>query len=179
MSAAPLLGLGRYAHRARGTLFGNPHMKRSIRMGPLVQDGGFSLRVLRRSPGFSVFTACVIGLGVGAATAVFSVLQPLVLAQFPFEDSEELVWISNVATPGENSLSFITSRAINLRDFRERSRSFQGMTGYYAFFEQRAYILMGMGEPERLVGVGGAHDFLDVLGIEPLLGRSFTVEEGQ
>ncbi|HUH12094.1 MAG TPA: permease prefix domain 2-containing transporter, partial [Longimicrobiales bacterium] len=53
----------------------------------LAQDAGFALRVLRRSPAFSLFTAGIIARGGGAATAVFSVLQPLVLAGLPFEDS--------------------------------------------------------------------------------------------
>ncbi|HUH13245.1 MAG TPA: ABC transporter permease, partial [Longimicrobiales bacterium] len=112
-------------------------------------------------------------------TAVFSVLQPLVLAGLPLHEAERLVWISNVPDPDDNSLSAVTSRSTNLRDFRERSRSFQGMTGYNAFFEQSAYTLTGVGEPERLVGVGVAHDFLDVLGVQALRGRSFTAEEGQ
>ncbi len=120
----------------------------------------------------------MIGLGVGAATAVFSVLKPLILAPLPFEDPGALVWVANAARPGATSLSAFTSRTSNLTDFRERARSFEGLTGYNAFFDQGAYTLTGDGEPERLVGAGVADDFLDVLGVRPLLGRDFTPEEG-
>lgn len=170
------LALGRLARRA---LSRDSRGARSSPLRALAQDASFALRVLRRTPAFSLFTAAVMALGVGAATAVFSVLQPLILAPLPFEDAEELVWVSNVAEPGDNSLSAVTSRSINLRDFRERSGSFQGITGYHAFFETWPYALTGDGEPELLVGVGVAHDFLDVLGVEPLRGRGFTEEEGR
>ncbi|MCK5650960.1 MAG: ABC transporter permease, partial [Gemmatimonadetes bacterium] len=133
---------------------------------------------LRRAPGFSLFTAVIIGLGVGAATAVFSVVKPLILAPLPFQEPQALVWIANEAEPGQNSLSHVTSRAGNLMDFRERSRSFAGLTGYNAFFDQAAYTLTGAEEPVRLVGAGIAHEFLEVLGVEPLHGRSFSAEEG-
>jgi predicted permease len=149
-------------------------------LGPraLLQDGGWALRTLRRNPGFALFTAAVIGLGVGAATAVFSVLEPLMLAPLPFDEPDRLVWIAHAPSSDDASLSAVTSRTGNLRDFRERTRSFDGLTGYNAFFDQGAYTLTGEGEPERLVGAGVAHDFLEVLGVEPLLGRSFTAEEG-
>jgi predicted permease len=170
------LALGRLARRAFTRA---ERSERSGSLHALAQDVTFALRAVRRTPGFSVFTAAIIALGVGAATAVFSVLRPLVLAPLPFQDADELVWISNVSEPGDNSLTTITSRGINLRDFRERSRSFDGMTGYNAFYETFAHTLRGVGEPERIIGVGVAHDFLHVLGIEPFHGRSFTVEEGR
>jgi predicted permease len=142
------------------------------------EDAGYALRVLARAPGFSLFTAVMIGLGVGAATSVFSVLRPLVLTPLPFEDSDALVWISNANDAEDTSLPAVTFRTGVVRDLRERSRSLAGLTGYMAFFDFGAYTLTGTGEPERLVGVDVAHDFLDVLGVVPLHGRSFTVEEG-
>lgn len=152
-------------------------MDRSL-LSALRQDVVYAARSLRRSPGFALFTAAVIGLGVGASTAVFSVLQPFILAPLPFADDGRLVWIANEAAPGETSLSLVTSRSGNLRDFRAMAESFEGITGYNAFFEQGSYTLTGDGPPERLVGVGVAHDFLQVLGVQPHLGRGFTPEEG-
>lgn len=149
----------------------------ALRPGPLAGDAAHAARMLRRSPGFALFVGAVIGLGVGAVTTVYSVLKPLALA-LPFEDAHQLVWISNEA-PGDSSLSAVTQRTTNLVDFRARTRSFSGITGYDAFFADRAYILAGAGGPERLVGVEVAHDFLDVLGVRPLHGRGFTTEEGQ
>jgi putative ABC transport system permease protein len=134
-------------------------------------------RSVRRNPGFTVFTAAMIALGVGAATAVYSVLKPLILAPLPFDDPQELIWISNDAAEGDNSLASVTSRTANLHDFRERARSFRGITAYNAMFPYE-YTLTGQGEPERVGGVGVAHDFLGVLGISPVRGRGFTAEEG-
>jgi predicted permease len=141
-----------------------------------VQDGRYAFKAIRKDLGFFGFATAIIGLGVGASTAVFSVMSPLLLQPLPFEDPGRLVWIAN---DGQSAgLSAVTSRTSNLRDFRELSRSFDALTGYNAFFEQGTYNLVGSGEPERLVGVDVAQDFLDVLGVRPVLGRNFVYEEG-
>lgn len=146
----------------------------------LFQDGAYALRTLRRTPGFALFTAVVIGLGVGAATAVFSVLKPLVLSPLPFDAARRLVWIGGQPPSAGASLSHVTSRSGNLRDFRARAtKSFEGLTGFNAFSEQSGYTLTGSGAPERLVGFAVAHDFLAVLGVRPLYGRGFSLEEGE
>jgi predicted permease len=144
----------------------------------LLQDARYAARALKRAPGVALFQALMIALGIGAATSVFSVLQPLLLAPLPFPQAERLVWIANEAADGDASLSAVTSRTANLRDFKERARSFDGITGYNAFYDQATYTLTGTGEPQRLVGAGVAHDFLDVLGVVPLLGRNFDAVEG-
>jgi predicted permease len=164
-----------------GIAHGLPRALRSVPfpgLRRLGEDAVHAARVIRRTPGFSLFTGVVIGLGVGAVTTVFSVLKPLAVA-LPFEDAHQLVWISNKSEAGDSALSAVTSRTTNLIDFRARTKSFSGITGYDAFFADRAYTLQGVGEPENLVGVAVAHDFLDVLGIAPLYGRGFTLEEGQ
>ena len=175
---ALLLAASRLFRPSRQSRWKRSEMNASSRFRSLLQDASYALRSLRRAPGFSLFTAVIIGLGVGAATAVFSVVKPLILAPLPFQEPQALVWIANEAEPGQNSLSHVTSRAGNLMDFRERSRSFAGLTGYNAFFDQAAYTLTGAEEPVRLVGAGIAHEFLEVLGVEPLHGRSFSAEEG-
>jgi putative ABC transport system permease protein len=158
---------------------GASDMNRASAFQSLGRDIGHALNTLRRNPSFTLFAAVVMGLGVGAATTVFSVLKPLVLAPLPVKDPGRLVWIANSGSSTNASLSAVTSRTGNLRDFRERTRSFTGLTGYYAFFEQDSYTLTGAGEPERLIGVGVAGNFLDVLGVQPLLGRSFNEAESQ
>ncbi len=139
------------------------------------QDVRSALREVRRDLRFYAFAALIIGLGIGANTAVFSVMSPLLLRPLPFEDPEELVWVA--LSEAEGNMSLVTSRTSNLRDFRELNQSFEGLTGYHAFFEYQSYNLVGEGEPERLVGVDVAQDFLDVLGVSPLLGRNFVYEE--
>lgn len=135
-------------------------------------------RTLRRAPGFTAFVGVVIGLGVGAVTTVYSVVKPLMLAS-PFEEPDRLVWIANTGEAGDSSLSVVSSRTLNLIDFRERAHSFAGITGYDVFFAGRPHTLATDRAPEQLGGVGVAHDFLDVLGLDPTVGRGFTVEEGQ
>lgn len=146
-----------------------------VAMTGLAQDARFAVRSVRRDLRFFAFAILIIGLGVGANTAVFSVLSPLLLRPLPFEESERLVWVAQARSGG---MSDVTSRTSNLRDYRALSRSFTGLTGYRAFFNYDSYNLVGDGEPERLVGVGVAHDFLDVLGVRPFVGRNFVEEEG-
>ncbi|MEO1368193.1 MAG: ABC transporter permease, partial [Acidobacteriota bacterium] len=140
----------------------------------LISDVRHAARALRKDLGLVVFATLITGLGVGATTAVYSVMKPLLIEPLPFVDSDRLVWIANM---GDGGLSSGMSRTGNLRDFRELSTSFDGLAGYFAFFE--SYTLTGSGEPERLEGVGVTDDFLRVLGVEPMLGRGFTPEEGE
>ncbi|MGD2070112.1 MAG: ABC transporter permease [Gemmatimonadota bacterium] len=143
-------------------------------MAALVQDLRYALRALRREPTFVLFAALIVGLGVAATTSVFSVMNPLLLRPLPFPEPDRLVWVPLNTRGG---MSSVTSRTSNLRDFRAMNRSFDGLTGYFAFFEYESFNLTGEGEPERLVGVGVARDFLEVLGVTPLLGRNFVEEE--
>ncbi|HVS12476.1 MAG TPA: ADOP family duplicated permease [Thermoanaerobaculia bacterium] len=149
---------------------------RGVRMDPIRQDLAQALRAVRSDLGLFFFATAVIGLGVGAATAVFSVMSPLMLRPLPFEDPGRLVWIANEHP--ESGLSGVTSRTGNLRDFREWSRSLEGLTGYNAFSVNASENLTGDGEPERVAVVEVAHDFLDVLGVRPAIGRNFVPEEG-
>ena len=144
-------------------------------MSALREDVRYALRRMRREPGFTAFAVLIIAIGVAAATTVFSVMSPLLLRPLPFREPDRLVWIANT---GQGGLSSRTSRTSNLRDYRERARSFEALTGYFAFFDYGGFNLVSDGgAPERLVGVGVAQNFLDVLGVRPLLGRNFTAEE--
>lgn len=142
----------------------------------LAQDLHSARRWLRHNPGFAAVAVLVIGLGVGASTAVYSVMRPLMLAPLPFEDPGELVWIANDGD--RSSLSSVTSRTSNLRDFRSMSRSFDGIAGFNAFSGQTTYNLMADGRAEQLSGYEVTSDLLDVLGVRPAVGRNFTDDEG-
>jgi putative ABC transport system permease protein len=172
-----LLAAGRLWHGLLSSFREPGTMRQLFSRGGLAQDGASALRTIGRSPALFVLLALMIAIGVGATTTVYSVLRPLLLAPLPFEDPDALVWIGN---EGEReSLSTVTSRSGNLRDFRALSSSFEGLSGYDGFFDKSAYTLLGGGRPEQVLGVAVAHDFLDVLGVTPLLGRGFTVAEGQ
>ncbi len=179
---ALMLGASALAGRAVGrpiarmTTRGEDTMRDALSTMGSVQDASYAFRAIRKDLAFFVFATLIIGLGVGASTAVFSVMSPLLLQPLPFKDPGRLAWVPlNAEGVG---LSAVTSRTSNLRDYRELSRSFEELTGYNAFFEQGSYNLVGVGEPERLVGVDVAQDFLDVLGVTPALGRNFVYEEG-
>ena len=137
-------------------------------------DIRYALRRIRREPGFAVFAVMIMALGVAAVTSVFSVMSPLMLRPLPFANQERLAWIANGASGG---MSAVTSRSSNLRDYRIHNRSFEALTGFFAFFDYNSFNLVGDGAPERLVGAGVAQNFLDVLGVKPMLGRNFTNEE--
>ena len=141
-----------------------------------VHDARSAIRAVRRDLSLVGFAVLIIGLGVGASTAVFSVMSPLMLRPLPFQDPGELVWVAN--DNPESGMSGVTSRVSNLMDFRREATSFDGLTGYFAFFEQGSYTLAGDGAPERLQGVDVAQDFLDVLGVPLAHGRNFVEEEG-
>lgn len=142
----------------------------------LVTDLRYATKALRRDLGLVAFSTLIIGLGVGATTAVFSLMSPLLVKPLPFEEPDRLVWIAKSFEGGRSTL---TSRTSNLSDLRALSTQFEGIAGYNAFFEQQSYTLTGNGEPERLSGVGVTDNFLEVLGIEPLIGRNFTKAEGE
>lgn len=147
-----------------------------MNLHPLATDARYALRAVRNRLGLFGLSALIIGLGAGACTAVFSLLSPLMIRDLPFHEPDRLVWIANEGEAG--NMSSVTSRTANLRDFREMNRTFDGMSGYFAFFEHMSYNFTAGGEPERLVGVPVAQDFLDVLGVEPIHGRNFVDEEG-
>src|ERR1051325_1624470 len=140
----------------------------------LRDDTAYALRRSRREPGFAVFAVLIMALGVAAVTAVFSVMAPLMLRPLPFAKEERLVWIASSAGEG---MSAVTSRTSNLRDYRVYAQAFEALTGYFAFFDYGSFNLVGEGAPELLIGVGVAQNFLDVLGVRPILGRNFTSEE--
>jgi len=140
----------------------------------LIQDIRYALRSVRHNAGFFVTAVLIVGLGVGGSTAIFSVVNPMLLRSLPFEQPDRLVWIAN---SGSGGLSSVTSRTSNLTDYRRMNRSFEQMSGYFAFFDYMGFNLTGDGEPERLVGVPVAQDFLDILGVQPALGRNFPDEQ--
>ncbi|MDA8019140.1 MAG: ABC transporter permease [Thermoanaerobaculia bacterium] len=146
-----------------------------MNMAALVTDFLYAVRALRKNASLVCLSVAIIGLGAGACTAVFSLLNPLLLRELPFEEPERLVWVANSGEAG--SMSGVTSRTSNLRDFRVMNHTFEAITGYFAFFEHQSYNFTAGGEPERLVGVPVARDFLEVLGVETIHGRNFVAEE--
>ena len=143
----------------------------------LLQDLIFGLRILRRNPGFTAVAVITLALGIGANTAIFSVVNGLLIRSLPFPNAKQLVWVTNFGTG--SGPSAVTSRAFTFRDLRLYNRSFSDMAGYNAFFQYNAYNLTGSGEPERLSGLDVTETFFPLLGVQPALGRLFLPEECQ
>src|SRR3954451_7665637 len=141
-----------------------------------LQDLRYTFRILRRDSAFAIFAVAIAGLGIGASATVFSVLNTLLLRPLPFVNPERLVWIANHDSSG---LSGQTTQVGYMLDLRERTQTLSELAGYFAFYGVGDNVLSGRGEPERLNGVPVSDNFFQVLGIQPLLGRTFTAEECQ
>ena len=142
----------------------------------LLRDLRYTFRTLRRDAGFTTFVILIAGLGIGATSTVFTVVNTLLLRPLPFSEPERLVWILNHDTSG---LSGQTTQVGHMIDLRERVSSLSDLAGYFAFYGVGDNLLSGSGEPERLSGVPVSDNFFQILGVQPQLGRLFTVEETQ
>lgn len=142
-----------------------------------MQDVRQALRGIRREPGFAAVAALIMALGIGANTAVFTVVSPLLIRPLPFAQPERLAWIETQAAD-QGSLSARTLQVAMFEELQRRNRSFTSLTAYFAFYDYASYKLTGRGEPEKLQGVNLAVNFFDTLGVRPRLGRGFTEADG-
>jgi len=143
----------------------------------LTQDLRYTFRTLRRDAGFFTIAVLIIALGIGANTAIFSVVNGLLYRPLHFQGSERLVWIANNGKRAD--LSSVTSRVSTFLEWQKSNHLFEDMAAYFAFFDYGSYTMVGSGDPERLIGVGVSHNFLSFLGVKPALGRSFIPDEGK
>src|SRR5262245_26927072 len=139
-----------------------------------MNDLKFAFRQLLKNPGFTAVAVLTLALGIGANTAVFSMINALLFRPLPFREPARLVWIANT---GGGGLSGVTTRVINFQEWRKLNQSFEDLAAYFAFFDYGSYTLTGTGEPERLRGVGVSQNYPDVLGVRPQIGRNFDEEE--
>lgn len=140
----------------------------------LLQDLRYTLRTLKRDPMFSVIAVLILALGIGANIAVFSVVNAILLRPLPFHEPERLVWI---APADANGLSASTYSADAYDDLLAMNKSYEDVTGYFAFSTNDNGKLTGHGEPKPITGISVAQNFFTALGVTPELGRSFTKEE--
>jgi len=140
-------------------------------MSDLLQDVRHAFRGMRRDAGFTAFAILIAGLGIGASSTVFSVMDALLLRPLPLRDPGRLVWITN----GDGN----ATQSEHYADLRELSRSFSDMAGWSGFYFPGDKELTGDGEPERLTSVPVTGNLFALLGVEPAIGRSFTAEECQ
>jgi putative ABC transport system permease protein len=154
-------GVGRYREEVADT--------RGITLWDSVsQDVRFALRTLRRWPGYAIGTIVTLALGIGANTAIFSVVNDVLLAPLPYRDGHQLVRILQTASrpsPGETGVSIK-----EMREYRDSLHAVRDVVEYHGM----SFILLNHGEPDRVnTGVVSAH-FFDMFGVRPILGRAFT-----
>jgi len=130
-----------------------------------------TIRSLIHRPGFTALVVSTLAIAIGANSAIFSVLNGVVLEPLPYDEPGELImiWESNPSQGLEQS----TTSAATFVDWRERSEAFESMAAY----RYRGYTLTLDGVPQRIASVETAPALFDLLGVSPLIGRSFTAEE--
>ena len=136
----------------------------------LAQDLRFGLRQLRRSPGFTTVAVMTLALGIGANTAIFSVVSTVLMRRLPYGEPDRLVWITEY-WPRLHSTLIPSPEYLNWRD---QNQVFHSIAAYGVSGQLN---LSGDGEPERIEATGMTWNFLPVLGVRPALGRSFLPEE--
>ncbi|MGH9772564.1 MAG: ADOP family duplicated permease [Candidatus Acidiferrales bacterium] len=143
----------------------------------VLQDLRYTFRTLRRDRGFALIAVLMLGLGIGANVAVFSVVDGILLRPLPLHNPERLVWIEQAKDT--SGLSSLTYAADAYEEFRNRNRSFQSVTGYFAFTQPDNFRLTGYGQPLPVTAIYVVGNFFRTLGVQPKIGRLFTSGELQ
>ena len=131
----------------------------------------FAFRTLRKNRLFAIFAIVTLGLGIGANTAIFSVIDGVLLKPLPYASGDRLLLVRQSAPLAGRANVSVSIK--ELYDYREQTTSFDALVEYH----QMNFDLLTNGEPDRVnVGVV-SHDFFDVLGIKPLLGRTFLQDD--
>jgi putative ABC transport system permease protein len=144
----------------------------NARGASIMQDLRYSLRQLRRSPGFAVIVVLTLSLGIGAAAAVFSVIDAVLLRPLPFAHQERLVFPDTIARAGYAQPWSYPSYV----DARAQLKTFDALAGYTDFLKIN---LEGPSGPVSLNSVRGTDNFFNVFGVKPILGRTYLPGEDQ
>jgi predicted permease len=140
-------------------------------MTTLLEDLRYSLRLISRSPGFTVVAGIALALGIGANTAIFSVVNGVLLQPLPYPEPSRLMMVYETS----HEFSHSSLAYLNFVDWRRDQHSFTDMAAYRG----DDFNFTGSGQPEHLTGEYVSAGFLPVLGVNPLLGRDFLPEEDQ
>jgi predicted permease len=134
-----------------------------------IQDVRFSLRSLRKSPGFSLVAVTTLALGIGATVATFSVVNTVLLRPFAFSHPEKLLWIYSQRSDNPRTNFSLPEYC----DYRDQTTSFEGLAGVASFNPSFA----DSGRPERVQGVRMSASAFAMLAVRPLLGRTLIAED--
>ena len=140
-------------------------------MDQTLHDIRFAFRSLRKNRMFALFAIVTLGLGIGANTAIFSVIDGVLLKPLPYASGERLLLIRQSAPLAGRPNASVSIK--ELYDYREQTASFDALVEYH----QMNFDLLKQGEPDRVnVGVV-SHDFFNVLGIQAIYGRTFVADD--
>ncbi len=146
-------------------------MRRVRLIEDLIQDLRYGLRTLRKSPGFTAVAVLSLALGIGANTAIFSLVNTVLLRPLPVENPERLVSLNYASEKGDDA--FPTFSYLNYRDLRDRNNAVDGLIAY----RMAPISLSHDGISERAWGYLATGNYFDVLGVKPALGRLLTPED--
>jgi putative ABC transport system permease protein len=140
-------------------------------MQTLLQDLRYGWRMLVKSPGFTAVAVLTLALGIGANSAIFSIVYNTILRPLPFPDSKRLtmIWETDV----NRAVTFGAASPAEFLDWREQNHVFERIAAWRTWF----YTLTGQGEPEQVWGVRTSTEFFRLIGAQPILGRDFLQEE--
>ena len=145
-------------------------------MHDLIQEFRFAVRQLRKNPAFAVVAVLTLALGIGANTAIFSVVNGVLLKPLPYKDPDRLVRVWHVppakSFPG---ISTFSVSAANFLDWQSQNHVFDEMTIY----SYRNFTVTGSGNPQMVDACAVSPTFFSLLGVQPLLGRTLLPEEDQ
>ena len=142
-------------------------------MAALLQDLRYSIRSLLKTPGFTAVAIIVLTLGIGANTAIFTVLNAVLLRPLPYSESERLVMIWETNPRFKIAGDTVPVTHGNFMDWREQNTVFE----YISALGTGRWNLTGLGEPERISGASVSPSFFQLMGVEPKLGRTFRDDE--
>ncbi|MCU1267440.1 MAG: hypothetical protein JWM21_3758 [Acidobacteria bacterium] len=141
-------------------------------METLWKDIRFGVRMLVNKPAVTVIAVIALALGIGASTAIFSVVNTVLLRALPYPNGNRLVMVWEQNRPRSRDRNVISTA--NFFDWREQNHVFEDMSAFFA----APYNLTGLGDPQEVTGMAASSNLFDVLGSRPLLGRTFVEEDG-
>jgi putative ABC transport system permease protein len=139
----------------------------------MLQDIRFTLRTLRKRPGFTVVAALTLALGIGATAAVFTLVEGVLLTPPPYKDPERLVLVPSVRVDSSGLERLEPTPAIQWIDWQQKSTSFDGIAAYSWTFN---FLVDGSGSVS-MSGMAVTPDYFRVTGLQPMMGRAFTADD--
>jgi putative ABC transport system permease protein len=139
----------------------------------IIQDFRFALRMLHKSPGFTVIAIITLALGIGANTAIFSIVNAVLLKPLPFPEPDRLLFVTSGYSNQKDVARPFSISYPDFLDWRAAAKSFSGLASYHG----DSFTLTGLEQPLHISGMTVSGDFFSVVGQQPFLGRGFTRDE--